>query len=42
MDRKTLIIISVAAIVVIAAYFAFGGGYSTGPGTGAVPQTAPK
>lgn len=43
MDQKTLVIIAVAVIVAIGAYFAFAGGYFSSPTeTGAVPQTAPK
>ena len=42
MDQKTLIIIAVAVIVAIGAYFAYAGGYFSQSGTSVVPQTAPK
>ena len=43
MDQKMLVIIAVAVIVAIGAYFAFAGGYfSNQTETGTIPQTAPK
>jgi hypothetical protein len=41
MDRKTIIIIAIA-VVVIGAYFAYTGGYFYQTETGSIPQTAPK
>ena len=43
MDQKMLVIIAVAVIVAIGAYFAFAGGYfSNQTETGTIPQTTPK
>ena len=42
MDQKTLIIIAIAAVVAIGAYFAFAGGYLNQTETGTIQQTAPK
>lgn len=44
MDRKNIIIIAVAAVVAIGAYFVFGGAEETPmtPTTTSAPTTAPK
>lgn len=42
MDQKTIIVIAIAVVVVVGAYFAYSGGYFYGTETGSIPQTAPK
>ena len=43
MDQKTIIVIVIAAVVAIGAYYTYTGGYFDQTETGSsIPQTAPK